>query len=108
MIHRPSTKVAFKDIIKTKTAKRIWIFTHGSKDGIQVGKELLHFEEFKNLNKKCNKEYIMQLQCWGSKELIEYFCDDPSKSEYKYGLRKFEENREFIINTLKKMKKGEF
>jgi hypothetical protein len=50
----------------------------------------------------------MQLQCWGSKKLIDDLCEDPSKSFYTDRLRGFEENREFVIQTLEKMRKGEF
>lgn len=108
IIYHPSTPQEFREIIKIKEANPVWIIGHGFQYGVSFRKERLHFEELKGLKNDFNKDYIMQLQCWGSKKLIDDLCEDPSKSFFTDRTRGFEENREFVIQTLEKMRKGEF
>jgi hypothetical protein len=108
IIYRPSSAQAFREIIKTVPTKKIWIFGHGFRYGVGVGEEKMGFNDFVNLKNSFGKEYIIQLQCYGSKELIDNLCLDPSKSFYTDKLRTFYENRKFISQRFKKMKTEKF
>ena len=112
IIYHPSTPEQFMKIIQTKEANPIWIIGHGynknSKKGLSFVEGKLPYDAFKALKINFNKDYVMQLQCWGSDDLNEYLCEDPSKSYCTNRIRSFEENRDFIIKTLEKMNRGEF
>jgi len=108
IIYHPSTPQEFREIITTKEANPIWIIGHGFQYGVSFKEGKLHFEEFVNLKKDFNKDYIVQLQCWGSKTLIDDLCENSSKSYYTDRLRDFDENRDFIIKTIEKIKTGNF
>ena len=98
IIHRCYTRDDVKKVITDSNNKKIWIFGHGRKYRLEFGDEFLYYEEMKDYPKK---EYIMQFHCnpYGGKSLVDYLCEDPSKSVVTNGDVFAFENREYIINN---------
>jgi len=91
------TRDDVKRVISNPDNKKIWIFGHGRKYRLEFGDEFLYYEEMKYYPKK---EYIKQVHCnpYGGKSLVDYLCEDKSKSFVSDGDVFAFENREYIEN----------
>jgi len=95
VLHRCYSRDDVKKVIADSNNKKIWIFGHGRKYRLEFGDEFLYYEEMKDYPKK---DYIMQFHCnpYGGKSLIDYLCNDPSKSFISDSDIFAFENREYI------------
>ncbi|MEN6396073.1 MAG: hypothetical protein ABFC78_06280 [Methanoregula sp.] len=98
-IYRCSSPIEFKNIVNQPQTIELWIFSHGKRDRISFGNNILEYQELQNAPKK---NRVVQLHCnhGGGKSLADYLCYDIRSSFVTDNVRSWHENRIDILTLL--------